>query len=238
MRINHRDFLIKQKRTSQDKKNKGENIMEEEKFVKFGYIVKDKDMFPTNNASAIAPGRPFREVGRINQLEWIKKILEYIQLASTYELRYDLKMGEIYEIDFGINVNSEFSNRHYGVVLVDSGPKNPLVMVCPLKTNHSGGHRRSDVVLGVVEDLSETAETIAVINQVRTIDKFRILRKNQIGIKKVPINIYEDDEPEEISEPIVKRLNQKQLIMVRNAFLNFVELNGIMIPAAESDQNN
>ena len=189
----------------------------EENYVKFAYLLKE-EIWSRDNIAVIGNQKPFREIGRNNQLEWIRKIIEYNQLSSIYELRYDLRKGEIYEIDFGVNVNSEFSHRHYGVVMVDSGPKNPLVLICPLKTNRTGGHKRSDVVLGVVEDLSEEAETIAVINQVRTIDKFRILRRNQIGLKKLPISIYEEEKTEEISEPLIKRLNDRQFLMVRNAY--------------------
>ena len=206
-------------------------------YVKFAYIKKE-DMEERDSGPLIIHNpRQFKEIGKTNQLDWLRKMVEYIRLSATYELRYLLKRGEIYEIDFGVNINSEFSNRHYGVVLVDSGPKNPLVLVCPLKTNHTGGHKRSDVVLGIVEDLSENAETIAVVNQVRAIDKFRILRKNQIGLKRLPISIYEEEENIEESYPQVKRLTEKQFLSVRNAYLNFIEYNGKIHPELESDEN-
>ena len=210
----------------------------EEEYIKFAYMLKE-DIRERNNAFPYSSGpNPNRGITKINQIDWIRKMIEYIELSATYELRYILKMGEIYEIDFGVNVNSEFSNRHYGVVLVDSGPLNPLVLVCPLKTNHTGGHYRSDVVLGVVKDLSETAQTIAVINQIRSVDKFRILRKNQIGLKRFPINIYEEEKEIQESQPEIKRLSETQLSIVRNAYLNFIKYNGLINPIIESDEND
>ncbi len=202
--------------------------MEENQYVKFGYLV--KEFIKQELAPDYKINRTFKEIGKVNQVNWMKRTLQYIQLSATYELRYDLKKGEIYEIDYGINVNSEFSNRHYGVVLVDSGPLNPLVMVCPLKTNHSGApHKRSDLDLGVLEELGGLNSTIAIINQIRTIDKFRILRKNRIGLKKLPISIYEEDEVEDVSTPKVIRLNENALNRIIKAYLDFIYFNGIII---------
>ena len=99
----------------------------------------------TINDSYIEKGVPSRLLGMKDQLEWIKKQIEYFMFAEKFKLRYDLKKGEIYEIDFGLNVNTEFCNRHYGVVIKDSCEFDPLVVICPLKTNHKGPHPRYDI---------------------------------------------------------------------------------------------
>lgn len=116
-----------------------------------------------------------------SQLEWIKRQLEYASFSEKYKLRYSLKRGEIYEFDWGYNVNVEFSNRHYGVVLTDSSEYNPLVIVCPLKTNKHGAHPRSDLDLGIIPGLREGVKTLAVINQIRSLDKMRLYTKNAIA---------------------------------------------------------
>lgn len=54
--------------------------------------------------------------GLKSQLEWLKRQIEYLTFAETHESQFELKKGEIYEFDWGVNVNTEFSNRHYGVV--------------------------------------------------------------------------------------------------------------------------
>ncbi len=118
------------------------------------------------------------------QLEWIKRQLEYSSYTDKYELRLPLKKGEIYEFDWGINVNCEFSNRHYGVVLADSNEFNPLVIVCPLKTNKYGPHPKSDIDLGHIEGLGTPYASLAVVNQIRSIDKVRIYTKTAIGERK------------------------------------------------------
>lgn len=126
-----------------------------------------------------------------SQLEWIKRQLEYASFSEKYKLRYNLKRGEIYEFDWGYNVNVEFSNRHYGVVLADSNEFNPLVIVCPLKTNRHGAHPRSDIDLGFIPGLREGVKTLAVVNQIRTLDKMRLYTKMAIAeeseIETIPI---------------------------------------------------
>lgn len=131
-----------------------------------------------------------RQQGRKEELEWIKRLLEYSNFTNHYKLRYFLKKGDILEIDWGINVNAEFSNRHFGVVLADSNEFNPLVMVCPLKTNRNGAHPKSDIDLGIIDCLKTGHGTLAVINQIRTIDKVRIYTKAAIGFSIDDVNKY------------------------------------------------
>lgn len=115
--------------------------------------------------------------GLKSQLEWLKRQIEYLTFAETHESQFELKKGEIYEFDWGVNVNTEFSNRHYGVVLADSSKNNPLVLVCPLKTNRYGANPHSDVNIGYVTQIVSNAETLAVVNQIRALDKLRLYVK-------------------------------------------------------------
>ncbi len=166
-------------------------VAKEAFMIKFD--AEEKIISPYGNKSAI------RQDGMRSQLEWIKRQLEYADYSERYTLRYDLKRGEIYEIDWGINVNAEFSNRHYGVVLVDSDIFNPLVTVCPLKSKHSSYvNPKSDVDLGYIQDLGNKNSTVAVVNQVRTIDKLRLYTKRIIGMKyesRLADNYQLEDKP-------------------------------------------
>lgn len=153
-----------------------------------------------------------------DQLDWIKRQLEYSSFSEKFCLRYDLKKGEIYEFDWGLNVNAEFSNRHYGVVLVDSDIYNPLVTVCPLKTNHGGAHPKSDVDLGFIEDLKSSKPTLAVVNQIRTIDKLRIYTKRAIGMADLASYNESDDE----KKYIIYRLEDDKLKMIVEAYHHYL----------------
>ena len=162
----------------------------------------------------------FRAQGLREELEWIKRQLEYAYFSERFKLRYDLKRGEIYEIDWGLNVNAEFSSRHYGVVLADSNPFNPLVLVCPLKTKHQEAHPRSDIDLGYVDGLNTTNDTLAVANQIRTVDKLRIFTKNAIGL-----NVHRDNDDSTGNTFVVNsvpRLNDDKVQLIINHYIMMI----------------
>ena len=166
--------------------------------------------------------RIIRSQGSRDQLEWIRRQLEYVTFAEKYQLRYDLKKGEIYEIDWGLNVNAEFSSRHYGVVLSDSGPHNPLVTVCPLKSKHRDAHPKSDYDLGFIPELDTDHATLAVINQVRTIDKLRIFTKRAIGkFGEMKITVNEDRMK---TEQLIPRLNNEEVDKILNLYIGYMVL--------------
>ena len=124
-----------------------------------------------------------REKGQFDVIGWLIRQNEYAKYASKNRDSFEVRAGEIYEVDFGINVNAEFSYRHYALVLVNSYKNNPLVLVCPLKSNNKGANPASDLNLGIIKDLDSDHESLAVINQIRTIDKLRIYRKPIINAK-------------------------------------------------------
>ena len=43
------------------------------------------------------------------QLEWVKRQLEYITISENYKAHFRLNRGEVFEFDWGVNVNAEFS---------------------------------------------------------------------------------------------------------------------------------
>lgn len=140
--------------------------------------------------------------------EWFRREQEYFDFSRKYETSYDLKKGEIYEFDWGMNVNAEFSGRHYGVVLRDSPANNPLVLVCPLKTNHKVKiNFNSDYFVGHIEGLPKQVESVAVMNQVRTMDKMRIYTRCAIGSHDVEMMCSGND----IENTPIIRLNETKV---------------------------
>lgn len=158
-----------------------------------------------------------RQEGMREQLDWIRRQLEYSSFSEKYVLRYDLKRGEIYEFDWGLNVNAEFSSRHFGVVLVDSDIFNPLVTVCPLKSYRGSFNPKSDLDLGYVAALPNNRKTIAVINQIKTIDKLRLYTKRIIGFKKEELN-----EEQFENETNYMRLENSKLFQIIDAYANYI----------------
>ena len=183
-----------------------------------GIFIMEKFKTERNDYGYMSSKSTIRQDGMRDQLDWIKRQLEYYAFAEKYNLRYDLKQGEIYEFDWGINVNAEFSNRHYGVVLADSDIFNPLVTVCPLKTNHGGAHPKSDVDLGFVAELNSTKSTLAVVNQIRTLDKLRMYTRRAIGL----CDGRNKHDPNDYDKMIVMRLENSKLNMIKQAYIKYL----------------
>ena len=177
----------------------------------------DKFKTEKNEYADYGSKHAIRQEGMREQLDWIRRQLEYSSFSEQYILRYDLKRGEIYEIDFGLNVHAEFSNRHYGVVLADSDIFNPLVTVCPLKSNHGSINPKSDVDLGYVAALRSQNSTIAVVNQVRTVDKLRLYMRRAIGIKKDTLA-----EPNDEEKYTIMRLETDKLNAIMKAYFEYL----------------
>ncbi len=168
-----------------------------------------------------------RYKGQMDMMEWLIRQNEYSKYAlNGYRVNQVLRAGEIYEVDFGINVNKEFSHRHFALVLTDSNENNPLVFVCPLKTNVRGAHPSSDLNLGIIKDIDNGHETLAIINQVRAIDKYRIFRKPIIGKKyDLEENGYamNDCYDEQINEKdIIYRLEDDKFDLVLQAVVDYL----------------
>ena len=106
--------------------------------------------------------------------DWVKRLYGYTNYLYTNTLRYTLKRGEVYEVDFGRNVGSELNERHYAVVLHDSSELSQNVLVCPLTTKYSDGGDNALINIGKLPDIVTVDESFAKISQIRTIDKVRI----------------------------------------------------------------
>ncbi len=148
--------------------------MEKEDITKYG---NELESWFNSDESLRNSGPDERRKGQFDVIGWLIRQNEYAKYAEKGNLSFNVKAGEIYEVDFGINVNAEFSYRHYALVLADSNENNPLVLVCPLKSNYRGAHPSSDINLGIIKALDSNHESLAVINQIRTIDKLRIFKK-------------------------------------------------------------
>ncbi len=125
---------------------------------------------------------------RIKISQWLNSWIYYIatekQFDSTKLMTY--KRGDIVHVNFGFNVHNELGGTHYAVVVEnDNSSSNGTVMVVPLKSADSKEeamkelHERTDVYLGqgiVVVAQGKDKYTIAKVNQMRTVDKMRILK--------------------------------------------------------------
>ena len=99
----------------------------------------------------------------------------YIYFYINYETRLDIHKGDVFIANFEYECGNELSGRHLVVALLDSSPINPLVTVIPLKSDKGRPlNPASDIYIGDINGINNGKKTIAIINQIRTIDKRRL----------------------------------------------------------------
>ena len=114
-----------------------------------------------------------------------KHVVEINQLIYFYrffETRLAIKKGDVFLARFGFECGNELNGNHYVVALLDSSPINQVVTVVPLKSAKGKAlNPASDVMVGKIEKLNNSKDAIAVINQIRTIDKRRLFDAQSIA---------------------------------------------------------
>lgn len=119
--------------------------------------------------------------------KWLKEWAAYIDFEPRFKphLNITYKPGVIVQVNFGYNVGSEQGGRRPAVVIEDNNRTSKTVMVVPLSSLKEGTsvedvEEKGNVYLGVLNDYNkqfgqeEGTESIAIMNQIRSISKIRI----------------------------------------------------------------
>lgn len=125
---------------------------------------------------------------RIKVSQWLSSWIYYLGTEKDFDSNklMTYKRGDIVHVNFGFNVHNELGGMHYAVVVENDNPSsNGTVMVVPLKSADSEKealselHDKTEVYLGkgiVIMGQGKDKYTIAKVNQMRAIDKMRILK--------------------------------------------------------------
>ena len=106
---------------------------------------------------------------------YIVSINQLIYFYRFFEKRIDIKKGDVFLARFTTECGNELSGNHYVVAILDSNPINQVVTVVPLKSAKGRPlNPASDMMLGEIKGLRNGKEAVAIINQIRTIDKRRL----------------------------------------------------------------
>lgn len=125
---------------------------------------------------------------RIKVGQWLNAWIYYLSAEKEFDSNrlMTYKRGDILHVNFGFNVHNELGGTHYAVVVENDNPSsNGTVTVVPLKSADSEKealselHDKTEVYLGkgiVIMGQGKDKYTIAKVNQIRAIDKMRILK--------------------------------------------------------------
>lgn len=111
-----------------------------------------------------------------NQHKIAQEKLRYGTSSTKDFERQKRNRGEVYHIDFGVNIGSEYRYNHFGVVIKSTGK---LAIVIPLTSSNSTYNQTNPLVvdLGIINGMPSPARTsYALVNQIRTLSKSRLMR--------------------------------------------------------------
>ena len=141
-----------------------------------------------------------------------------------FQTRIAITHGDVFMVDLNYECGNELSGPHFVVATNDSKALDPIVTVVPLKSYKGVLNPRSDVLLGIVEGTTTGNQSIALINQIKGIDKSRMIEHvSDKTLKKILADgkIAEDDEIE-IRVKTVYRLTDRQFNILKKALNDFI----------------
>ena len=140
-----------------------------------------------------------------------------------FQTRIAITRGDVFMVDFKYECGNELRGPHFVVATNDSKANDPIVTVVPLKSFKGVLNPRSDVLLGIVEGTTTGNQSIALINQIKSIEKSRMIdHVRKETLQKILDNekIAEDDEIE-IKIKTIYRLSDKQFNILMKALIEF-----------------
>ncbi len=151
-----------------------------------------------------------------------------IFVYKHFETSFAVKAGDVYLARFPLEYGTEIHGDHFVAVLLDSNKLNPLITVVPLKSEKLKElNPASDIRLGIIKGINSGHRTVAVINQIRSIDKRRLLSEDAINglhsqFKKNLIGDYEEVCVETINK---YRLTRRQMNLLKKVTVGYVANN-------------
>ena len=155
----------------------------------------------------------------------VVSINQLIYFYKFFETRIAIKKGDVFVARFAFECGNELNGDHFVVALLDSNPISQVVTVVPLKSAKGRPlNPASDILLGEIPGLKNGKESIAIINQVRTIDKRRLFDTESLRVLN---KLFNDEMIGEYSEVTcqtkrVYRLTDEQYRKIHKAVEEFV----------------
>lgn len=109
---------------------------------------------------------------------WIRRLSRYWEAYSFP--KFISRIGEIYEIDFGMNVGLEFSGRHLAVCLQDTTPSQERMLVVPITTKMEDYNIAPEDIIATSSTNGKQIKGGVVLGEATHISKLRIFRASKI----------------------------------------------------------
>lgn len=109
---------------------------------------------------------------------WLRRLKIYWN-SRTFP-RFITRIGEIYEIDFGENVGTEFSGRHLAICLRDSLPSDEKMLVIPLTSKFVEYNIAKENIIYLERANGIPIHAGVALGEAKWISKHRVFRSSKI----------------------------------------------------------
>ena len=169
-----------------------------------------------SNISFFTDERARNYLSLMNQLSFFYKY---------FETRIAIRKGDVFVVRFSFGCGNELSGDHFVVALLDSTPVNPMVTVIPLKSAKGRPlNPASDIFIGKIEGITNGKDAVAVINQIRTIDKRRMFNAEIVKHldKYLTDQMISEYQEIEVQDKHIYRLSKEQYEKIHKAIGEYV----------------
>ena len=116
---------------------------------------------------------------KLNSREaWLRRLKIYWNSPSSPH--FITRVGEIYEVDFGMNVGTEFSGRHLAICLKDTTPSQEKTIVIPMTTKFEAYNIAPVDMIETTAFNGKPIKAGVVLGEATWISKFRVFKASKI----------------------------------------------------------
>jgi mRNA-degrading endonuclease toxin of MazEF toxin-antitoxin module len=109
---------------------------------------------------------------------WLRRLQVYWD--SPTSPHFITRVGEIYEVDFGMNPGTEFSGRHLAICLRDSVPSQEKMLVVPLTTKFKEYNIAEEDIVETISLNGKNIKAGVVLGEATWVSKFRVFECSKI----------------------------------------------------------
>ena len=150
---------------------------------------------------------------------------------ANFVTKVEIERATVFKIRFQQGFGSELRGHHFVVAMQTSKESNQLVTIIPLSSvkETKQYNKKSTIFIGEVSGIPNTKQSVALVNQIRTIDKIRLFGDRALAtfVDMVCDEIDKYKGEFEIQEKEIYRLTKEQFEIILDAIDNYLLIGSV-----------
>ena len=150
---------------------------------------------------------------------------------ANFVTKVEIERATVFKIRFQQGFGSELRGHHFVVAMQTSKESNQLVTIIPLSSvkETKQYNKKSTILIGEVSGIPNTKQSVALVNQIRTIDKIRLFGDRALAtfVDMVCDEIDKYKGEFEIQEKEIYRLTKEQFEKILDAIDNYLLIGSV-----------